>query len=465
MVSYFPPSLLLSLPVAICSAQAVVDAFAPAAASSARRPPTNAGRRTRPPASASARTPEGTASTGPAAGDAAPPASSDRYRGAAVLIDVENVRGATDFALDHASLLAGLAAWTAPGRTVVAVVDHGAAPTAHLLPSRLRGGGARGAAASFCVTFAGPDATADDVVARDARWLLYAPGSAARRVAVVTSDRELMARCRSAARSDVGGSAFRGMLRKFAAEGGYEYGRVLDAAMRKYSDGSDGPGSSGSGGGLSVASNSILRRLSGHGCDGVHFRKGGKTRKRGKRSGREKSRSARARQQSLQPQQHRQQLPEERAGGRNRLDGVANIVGTDATRRATAETSAQRGTVPRVEIVAPHRFLEDLEEASRERRELRPFEEGSDAAVAGWVERQGTFRRRPGARVAEETEDRIGLAEGLRRQLMLADSSNEPRTEENALADGADGCKLSLLEVYSEYVNCLCNGKAVKKLR
>ena len=168
----------------------------------------------------------------------------------AIIIDAENVRGKTGFELDHSDLLDRMLVWTymrrdvAYGRTI-AVIDHGYRSGAHLLRGgddgpRLRrhaegeggsvggggGGGMADAGPSLCVSFAGPRIKADDVIARDVRWLLSStstsssssprttpsspssrspsPSSRERRprrrvVAVVTADRELAWRCRCAA--------------------------------------------------------------------------------------------------------------------------------------------------------------------------------------------------------------------------------------------------------------------------
>lgn len=77
-----------------------------------------------------------------------------------VLVDVENVRGRSDFELTHVQLLARTAVWAREhgswGR-VVAVVDHGLRASGHALWD----GGVG-------VVFAGPEEKADDVLARDA---------------------------------------------------------------------------------------------------------------------------------------------------------------------------------------------------------------------------------------------------------------------------------------------------------
>ncbi|KAL7497789.1 hypothetical protein ACHAWT_010206 [Skeletonema menzelii] len=112
------------------------------------------------------------------------------------VVDVENVRGKTSFELDHCDLLDRLTIWAslrknAFGRTL-AVVDHGSKSSAHLLNHDTTN-------AALCVSFAGPIVKADDIIARDVRWLLSS--NVTQHVVVITADQELSWRCRSAARS------------------------------------------------------------------------------------------------------------------------------------------------------------------------------------------------------------------------------------------------------------------------
>lgn len=137
----------------------------------------------------------------------------------AVIIDAENVRGRTGFELDHADLLDRLLVWTsmrygyAYGKTIV-VIDHGSQTGAILLRGdssleREDGGKTDDTTLSnLCVAFAGPHCKADDIIARDVKWLLASsscgspPSSSNRRrkvVIVITADQELTYRCRSAA--------------------------------------------------------------------------------------------------------------------------------------------------------------------------------------------------------------------------------------------------------------------------
>lgn len=135
----------------------------------------------------------------------------------AVIIDAENVRGRTGFELDHADLLDRLLVWTsmrygyAYGKTIV-VIDHGNQTRAIVLRGdssfeREDGGGTEDNLSNLCVSFAGPRCKADDIIARDVKWLLASscgspPSSSNRRrkvVIVITADQELTYRCRSAA--------------------------------------------------------------------------------------------------------------------------------------------------------------------------------------------------------------------------------------------------------------------------
>eukprot|EP00579_Thalassiosira_antarctica_P014214 CAMPEP_0201931604 /NCGR_PEP_ID=MMETSP0903-20130614/27726_1 /ASSEMBLY_ACC=CAM_ASM_000552 /TAXON_ID=420261 /ORGANISM="Thalassiosira antarctica, Strain CCMP982" /LENGTH=418 /DNA_ID=CAMNT_0048470989 /DNA_START=51 /DNA_END=1304 /DNA_ORIENTATION=- len=223
-----------------------------------------------------------------------------------IVIDMENVRGKTNFELDHADFLDRLMVWTsqrnhALGRTIV-VVDHGSRSSAHLLHGHGNGEGA-----SLCVAFAGPHVKADDIIARDVRWLLSSPDSTTQHVVVITADVELAWRCRSATRS-------------FLAPNVDDNGIELDSAGgRKY----------------------------------------GKQ-QRGKKGGRKKSRGARQRQ-YLHHQEEEQSEEEEQT------ESIAND--TDTTNDDIVkcdDNELQNSTVPTVEIIAPQRFLEDLEQALHE---------------------------------------------------------------------------------------------------
>ena len=238
----------------------------------------------------------------------------------AIVIDVENVRGKTSFELDHCDLLDRLVIWTslrqnAYGRTL-AVVDHGSKSSAHLLHNDYNATNDT----ALCVSFAGPLVKADDIIARDVRWLLSS--TAAQHIVVITADQELSWRCRSATRS--------------------ADSKQLNSIMRKLT---------------SFDTGTALR--------------GGRG-KRGK-GGRKKSRAARKKQ-YLQLHQESEESEDENVDNDNEEDSNHNSDGDED------ETLSDLG--PTVEIIAPQRFLEDLEQALREwldkQEYSRPLEEEID---------------------------------------------------------------------------------------
>ena len=101
----------------------------------------------------------------------------------AVIIDAENVRGRTGFELDHADLLDRLLVWTsmrygyAYGKTIV-VIDHGSQAGAIVLrdENSFQEEDSKDTTTlsnnNLCVSFAGPQCKADDIIARDVKWLL-----------------------------------------------------------------------------------------------------------------------------------------------------------------------------------------------------------------------------------------------------------------------------------------------------
>mmetsp|Transcript_12701 Transcript_12701/g.23811 ORF Transcript_12701/g.23811 Transcript_12701/m.23811 type:complete len:624 (+) Transcript_12701:83-1954(+) len=102
---------------------------------------------------------------------------------AVVLIDLENVRGKSDFGLSHGELLKRTILWSKANNLqdkVTFFVDHGSIHTAYYLPD----GG-------LSMVFAGPRMKADDVLARDIAFF-------ERNAIVITADNELMSRCRNA---------------------------------------------------------------------------------------------------------------------------------------------------------------------------------------------------------------------------------------------------------------------------
>ena len=230
-----------------------------------------------------------------------------------IVIDVENVRGKTSFELDHADLLDRLLVWTtlrgyALGRTIV-VIDHGSKSSAHLLKCHDTGSCNDSCVreGSICVSFAGPgNIKADDIIARDVRWLIST--KEVEHVTVITADQELAWRCRSAAPRQANGS---------------------------------------------VGYNSILNRLATNDKNGF-----GPNPKRGgrKKKGNKKSRSARKR-------QYKQAIEEQNED----VDEIDEISAnsTDVS-KSTATTNEEEQSLPTVEIIAPQRFLEDLEYAMHE---------------------------------------------------------------------------------------------------
>jgi len=101
---------------------------------------------------------------------------------AAILIDLENVRGKAFFHLSHREMLKRITLWTKLYNLetkVSIIVDHGSEQCGYYLPD----GG-------IGIIFAGSYLKADDILARDV-------GSFQKNVAVVTSDNGLIARCES----------------------------------------------------------------------------------------------------------------------------------------------------------------------------------------------------------------------------------------------------------------------------
>lgn len=228
-----------------------------------------------------------------------------------IVIDVENVRGKTSFELDHADLLDRLLVWStlrgyASGRTIV-VVDHGSKSSAHLL--KCHDTSSCNDDCAICVSFAGPgNIKADDVIARDVRWLLST--KEVDHVTVITADQELAWRCRSA------------------------------APRQTNENGSSGY-------------NSIMRSLAANDKNGF-----GPNPKRGgrKKKGNKQSRSARKR-------QYKQAIEEPNED----VDEIDEISANSAdVAKSTATTIEEEQSLPTVEIIAPQRFLEDLEYAMHE---------------------------------------------------------------------------------------------------
>lgn len=115
-----------------------------------------------------------------------------------VVVDVENVRGRSGFALSHAQLLDALQGWNTNNHDnndddvgschgqLVLVVDHGHAASRYWIPD-----------AGYAIVFAGPSCKADDTIALDVLpFYLQQQQQPQRKILVVTADAELMQRCR-----------------------------------------------------------------------------------------------------------------------------------------------------------------------------------------------------------------------------------------------------------------------------
>ncbi|KAJ8609039.1 hypothetical protein CTAYLR_008708 [Chrysophaeum taylorii] len=104
-----------------------------------------------------------------------------------ILIDGDNVRGKSGFRATKDSLLGAVSQWASAGLESPATVyyDHG--PRADAFERN-----------DVRVVFSGPRLSADDAIARDVRYVLER--STLKRIAVVTSDTNLVTRCKRAAR-------------------------------------------------------------------------------------------------------------------------------------------------------------------------------------------------------------------------------------------------------------------------
>jgi Icc-related predicted phosphoesterase/uncharacterized protein (DUF1499 family) len=101
---------------------------------------------------------------------------------ALVLIDMENVRGKSNFELSHRELLKRTSLWASVNNLenrVSFIVDHGSIQKGYYLPE-----------VGLSIIFAGPKMKADDVLARDI-------ASMEKNVIVITADNDLMSRCRT----------------------------------------------------------------------------------------------------------------------------------------------------------------------------------------------------------------------------------------------------------------------------
>lgn len=104
---------------------------------------------------------------------------------AVILIDVENVRGKTQFKMSHRELLKRIVLYTQlynlEQNQVSMIIDHGSDQSEYFLPENL---------GNVSLYFAGPLMKADDVLARDVAKF-------DRNVALITSDVGLKSRCQS----------------------------------------------------------------------------------------------------------------------------------------------------------------------------------------------------------------------------------------------------------------------------
>lgn len=129
--------------------------------------------------------------------------SLEEERSTFLLVDFNNVRGKSDFALTNHDLLFQLDKWKSSFSSsrkiqIICVIDHGAYPHAYQFGNL------------GLVIFAGPDRTADDIIVKATRWLIVPNTEDVTDlrdttsttsfdtntvVSVVTSDRELKMRC------------------------------------------------------------------------------------------------------------------------------------------------------------------------------------------------------------------------------------------------------------------------------
>jgi hypothetical protein len=107
-------------------------------------------------------------------------------------VDANNVRGVDGFKLTTYDFLRFLTSWRraigVSRDSIVCVMDHGGRPTAFSLDG-------------IILIFAGPNRTADDVIAHDCRWLTRQGKTSD--VLVITSDAELQSRCVSCNHEDI----------------------------------------------------------------------------------------------------------------------------------------------------------------------------------------------------------------------------------------------------------------------
>ncbi len=312
----------------------------------------------------------------------------------AIVIDLENVRGKTNFELDHADLLDRLMVWTslrnhAKGRTVV-VVDHGRKSSAHLLYGHNYNGQSDHNVhdetviakevidddyynnydddASMCVSFAGPRVKADDIIARDVKWLISSPKSSASHIMLITADQELIYRCRNAVR--MAGKKIRSNVVPFSID--------------------------------NVAHNSIIRSFLDDSKRSNGRRRG--RAKQAKEGGRKKKSRAARKLQTARPGGVKMETDEEEEDNENddengaecNGDGnethsnVSDTITIDITAIDTDGKDEHNFTIPTIEVISPQRFLEDLGQSllewiqnGKEKHASLQYKVDNDASTTG----------------------------------------------------------------------------------
>jgi predicted phosphodiesterase len=122
-----------------------------------------------------------------------------------ILVDVENVRGKSGFALTHADMMEKLSSWTAQCRIegqVILIADHGNSKDAYWTSST--NSTAHAHAGALAIVFSGNHQKADDVIANDIgkiaqwanEWNQNKPNDRRTPIMVVTDDQGLLGRCR-----------------------------------------------------------------------------------------------------------------------------------------------------------------------------------------------------------------------------------------------------------------------------
>ena len=132
--------------------------------------------------------------------------------GGIVMIDANNVRGASAFRLSLDGMCASLCQYAASHglrHRVIVFIDHGPAQKCFS-----RGG--------ILLVFSGTRWTADDMIVRDAAWFA---GQGVRHISVVTSDRLLRQRCKASARLASADCRLAYLQNSQVSEALLEYGR------------------------------------------------------------------------------------------------------------------------------------------------------------------------------------------------------------------------------------------------